>query len=132
MKPVAIILIVLSIAALAGAGYLYLTANVTVTGTGCVATDALDAQDSFDDIKDAVAGETFVGTVFSDVNDCKAEDCQFFTYTLRIKNDSFIAAEAVEIQVTPMSGDILQTGDTVRHDLPARSSADFQIGRAHV
>ena len=137
MKPVAIVLTVLAIAALIGMGYLYVSANVTVTGTGCIATDAIDAEDSYNAILDAVAGETFVGTLFSGsgftgaaegkAEERKAEDCQFFTYSLRIRNNSFIPAEAVEIQVTPMTGDILQVGDNVRHDLPARSSDEFQV-----
>ncbi len=130
MKPVAIILMVLAVAALVGVGYLYMNANVTVIGIDCVAADAADAADSFNAILDEVDGKTFTGTLLSGsqgdmANNYKAEDCQFLTYTLRLRNDSFIPAEAVELQVTPMAEDILQTADLIRHDLPARSSGEL-------
>ena len=65
MKPFAIILIFLCVAALAGIGYLYMTAELSVTGLGCVASDALDQQEAFQSLMSAVASDTFTGTVFS-------------------------------------------------------------------
>ncbi len=126
MKPFAIILIVLCVAALVGVGYLYMTANVSVTGTGCTATDALDMGDTFAGVKAAVAGETFTGTLFQTAPEIgEAEAYQFYTYTVRLQNASFLPAEVVEIQVTPMDSDVLQMPDDTRHDLPARQTGDF-------
>ena len=127
MKPFAIFLILLCIAALAGVGYLYMTANLFISGTGCIASDALDLQDTFLALKDAVADETFTGTVFSSSDPGDASDCQFYFYTVRLKNDAFLPAKSVELQITPMEGDILSYGDLARHDLPARSTGDYQI-----
>ncbi len=126
MKAAGIILIVLCIAALGFTGYLYLTANVTVTGTGCTAADAADMADTFGALKAAIASEAFVGTLYQakpELGDPGA--WQFYTYKVRLRNASFLPAEAVEIQVTPMDADVLQIGDTVRHDLQARSTGDF-------
>ncbi len=126
MKPFAIILIVLCIAALIGVGFLYMTSNVTVTGTGCTASDALDMGDAFSTLKQELETESFTGTLYQlqpQLGEPSAY--QFYTYKIRLQNASFLPAETVEIQVTPMDGDILQIGDQVRHDLKARSTGEF-------
>ncbi len=126
MKSFAIILIVLCIAALAGVGYLYMTSNVTVTGTGCTASDAADMADTFYALRQGIEKESFTGTLYQVKPQLSEPSAyQFYTYKIRIQNASFLPAEAVEIQVTPMDGDVLQIGDQVRHDLKARSVGDF-------
>ena len=126
MKPFAIILILLCFAALAGTGYLFMTAELTVTGTGCVAADALDLQETFQALREGVASGTFTGTLFHAPDSEDPAAYQFYTYTIRLKNATFLPAKAVEIQIAPMDGDVLQIGDLTRHDLAARSIGDFQ------
>ena len=127
MKPFAILLIILCIAALVGVGYLFVSANLSVTGIGCVATDALDASETFQSMIGAVAADTFAGTVFTAPDAADPAQYQFLTYTVRLKNNTFLPALAVELQISPMEGDVLQPGDTMRHDLAARSEGDFQV-----
>ncbi len=126
MKPLAIILILLCIVAVAGTGYLFMTANLRISGTGCVAADALDWQDTFRVLKEGVDSGTFTGTLFHGIDTEDPSGYQFYTYIIRLKNDTFLPAKTVEIQITPMDGDILQIGDLTRHNLAARSVGDFQ------
>lgn len=125
MKPVAIILVLLAVVALAGVGFLYTTATVDVVGMGCAAMAATDQSEVFESLKSSLTAETFVGTRFSDTIPENAEDWQFYTYTIRLRNDTFLLADVVELQVTPMDGDILQIGNLTPSSLPARSTGDF-------
>ena len=93
MRPVAVILLLICLAAAGLTGYLYFTANVTVADITCVAVDA-------------------------DLGE--AEDYQFYEYTVLLRNKTFVKAEVAEIQVTPMHGDVLQTADFRKTDIPAR------------
>ena len=125
MKPLAILLLLLFLAVLAGTGYLYLTANIVVTAVDCTAWAAEDQPVVFQALKEDLAADAFTGTPF-DISDIGApEDYQFYEYTLQIQNDSFLKAEVIEIQVTPMAGDILQVSDLDAHDLAPRSSGSF-------
>lgn len=125
MRPVAILLMVLCLAALAGTGYLYLTANLEVTEVRCTAYDAQDQAVAFQALKDQLAAEAFTGTPFDTAALRDAGDYQFYEYALRLKNSTFLRAEVIEIQVTPMNGDVLQISDLEAHDLAPRSEGQF-------
>ena len=126
MKAAAIILVVLCIAALAGVGYLYMTANMTVIATGVSAVEASAQPEMFDSLKKQAESGNLIGTRFSGGGIGKAEDHVFYTYTVRLKNDCFIDADVVELQVTPLGGDALQTGGTAAQSLKAHATGDFQ------
>ena len=125
MKPVAIILIVLVLAAVCAVGYLYLNAGLDVRFVSCIATDGVSEAETFDSLKSAIARSTFTGTRFTADEPGTADRYQFLTYTVRLDNHSFLTAEVIEIRVTPMSGDVLQVGDPVQHSLPSGRSADL-------
>ena len=112
MKALGIILIVLVLVAMGGLGYLYMNARITVEFVECVATDAVDQAVYFEQLKEQVEKDTFIGTRFSRSPLTTPEDCLFYTYTVSIDNRSFLRAEMVEFQVTPMGSDLLQIGDT--------------------
>ena len=59
MKPLAIILVILVLAALVGVGYLYFTSNLTVSFSSVVATDPVNQTEAFSQIRTAVENETF-------------------------------------------------------------------------
>ena len=126
MKPFAILLMILCLAALVGVGYLYMSTDLAVAATGCVATDALDQPEYFQSLISSVANSTFTGTLFGATGAEEAASAQYYTYTLRLRNNTFLPARAVELQITPIEGDLLQLGELARHDLPARSTGDFQ------
>lgn len=126
MKTAAIILIILCIAALVCVGFLCLCSDIEVVGVGCLATDPLDVPDYFQMMTSQDSSGALPGTRFTDAPLPDAAQCKFLTYTVRLKNNSFLKAESVEVQVTPMSGDLIQLGDTSVHDLKARSTGDIQ------
>ena len=125
MKPVAIVLILLCIAALAGTGYLYMTAGVTVEGYGCIAYEAGQLPEVFETLAAQYADDSFTGTPFDRSVPREPSDYQFYEYTVRLRNNSFLKAEVIEIQVTPMTGDIAQLGVPEEKHLFPRSSGDF-------
>lgn len=125
MKPLAIILVILVLAALVGVGYLYFTANLTVTFASVTATDPLTQTDVFNQLKASLENDTFVGTRYSTVPLNSPEDYLFYTWTVHLENRSFLPADTVEIQVTPMNGDLLLYGDPAEHTLSARSSGNL-------
>ena len=119
MKPFAIILIILVLAAVVGVGWLYFNANLTVTYDSCIATDGVTQADYFDQLKKQVASGSFIGTVYSDQDLLTADHYQFLTYTVTLDNHAFLKAETAEIRVTPMQGDILMIGDPAEHSVPS-------------
>ena len=125
MKPLAIFLVLLVIAAMAGVGWLWYSSNMTAVCTDCVATDPVTQADAFSQIKTSLENETFVGTKYSSAPLTGPEDYLFYTWTLHLENNTFLTADTIEIQVTPMSGDVLLIGDTAEHTLFRKASADL-------
>ena len=120
MRPLAIILMVLCLALAGVTGYLYFTANVIVADISCVAADAADQAEVFQGLKSQIESETFIGTSFDTAGIGEAGAYQFYTYTVRLRNDTFVKAEVAEVQVTPMNGDVLQMAEPDLHSIPAR------------
>ena len=127
MKPLAIILVLLVIAALVGVGYLYFTSNLEVTFSGCIATDPLTQADYFTALKKSLDAGTFAGTLFSSSPLPEPDGCLFYTWTVHLENTSFLPVDTIEIQVTPMTGDILAVGEPAEHRLDAHSASDLSV-----
>lgn len=125
MKPAAIIALILFLAALGGVGYLYTTCQITVVDVGAQATAAADQPTLFDELKTQQERQEVIGTSYSKEELTAPEDYQFLTYSIRLSNTCFIPADNVEVQVTPMAGDVLQIGDTAIRTLPARATGDI-------
>lgn len=125
MKYVAILTVLLLIASLIGVGYLYLTANVTVEAIGVVAVEASTQPELFEQLRQQVENQSVVGTAYTTTPLGDASNYQFYTYTIRLKNNCFVTADMVEVQVTPMDGDVLQLADTSARALSARSTGDL-------
>ena len=125
MKPLAIILVVLVLAAVVGVGWLYLNARMDIRFVSCVANDGVDQAEVFDTLKTRVKNSTFVGTLFTKEEPGTADQYQFLTYTLHFNNHSFLKAEVIEIRITPMQGDVIQIGEEYVHDLPAGQQMDL-------
>lgn len=127
MKYAAILTVLLLIACLIGVGYLYLTANVTVEAIGVVAVEASSQPDLFNELAWQVEGQCVQGTAYTTTPLSSAENYQFYTYTIRLKNNCFVTADMVEVQVTPMEGDVLQLADDTARALGARSTGDLGV-----
>ena len=127
MKPFAIILVLLVVAALIGVGYLFFTGNLEITFSECVATDPLSQADYFNAMKTSLENNTFVGTRYSTSALPDPENCLFYSWTVHLENRSLLPVDTIEIQVTPMNGDILAIGDTAEHTLSPQDSSDLSV-----
>ena len=115
MKRFAIVSVVLLLIALLGVGAMYMTSNVTVIAQG----------DLFTDLSAQVRAGAVVGTSFVAPQELSsAEDYVFYTYTFRLENNTTLPAEMIEVQITPMSGDILQIGSDQVLTMPAHTIGD--------
>ena len=125
MKYIAILSVLVLIVTLVGVGYLYMTANIVVEAISVIATDAPSQEALFNDLKTQVRLGAVVGTPYvGEVELTGPEDYQFYTYTVRLKNNCTVPADMVEIQITPMAGDVLQIGSSADVKVPAGQSAD--------
>ena len=127
MKAFAALLIVLVLVAVGGLGYLYLTANIEVSATRCIATDGVTQAELLEQLKDSVEAGTFVGTRFSEGAIGPADQYQFLTYTVSLKNNAFLTAEVIELRLTPMSGDVLLLTDSAEHSLAGGQETDLAV-----
>lgn len=125
MKYLAILTVLLLIASLIGVGYLYLTANVTVEALGVVAVEASTQPELFEQLRQQVENQHVIGTAYTTQPLGDASNYQFYTYTIRLKNNCFVTADMVEAQVTPMQGDVLQLADDTARALPAHTTGDL-------
>ncbi len=81
--------------------------------------------DLFTDLSAQVRAGAVVGTSFVAPQELSsAEDYVFYTYTFRLENNTTLPAEMIEVQITPMSGDILQIGSDQVLTLPAHTIGD--------
>lgn len=126
MKYAAIITVILLLLALVGVGCLYMTSNVTVEAVGVIAVEAATQPELFADLQEQQRTGSVIGTSYTTDTIGSAENYQFYTYTVRLKNNCFLTADMVELQVTPMTGDVMQLGDTSAKALPAHSTGDIQ------
>ena len=125
MKPFAIILIVLVLAAVCGVGYLYLNAGIDIRFIKCEATDTVSQLDTFNELKSKIDSSSFVGTRYSTEEIGAADQYQFLTYTVRLDNHAFLTAELIEIRITPMQGDVYQVGWEAGHNLASGKQMDL-------
>ena len=125
MKYAAIFMVLLMIASLVGVGYLYLTTNVTVQAVGVTAVEASTQPALFEELARQVEEGRVLGTAYTSSPLRSVENYQFYTYTVRLKNNCFVTADMVEVQVTPMEGDVLQIGDDTARALSARTTGDI-------
>ena len=112
MKIFAILSVLVLLLTLVGVGSLYMTANIYVEACGVVTAEASSQQQLFDSLAEQVRLGAVVGTPFTSAASLSGpENYKFCIYTLRLRNDCRIPAEMVELQVSPMAGDVLQIGD---------------------
>lgn len=125
MKAAAVLLIVLVLAAVGALGYLYLNSNLTAAFESCIVTDAVTQADYFSQLKGQIASSSFTGTLYSSTEPGSAEEYQFMTYTVRIRNRAFLTAEVIELRITPMQGDLAQIGNPDQYSLRAGKDMDL-------
>lgn len=125
MKYIAILSVLVLIVTLLGVGYMYMTANISVTGGTVIATDAASQSELFEELREQLRLGAVVGTPYVGAQELSgAENYQFLTYTVQLQNNCSVPADMIELQVTPMAGDILQIGSFTDVKLPAGQSAE--------
>lgn len=125
MKYFAILTVLVLIATLVGVGYMYMSSNIYVEAVGVGSTLAQDQPALFEELSDQVRLNAVIGTPYISTQELSgAENYKFYTYTVRLRNNCAVNAEMVEMQITPMSGDVLQIGSTANITLPAQQTAD--------
>ncbi len=124
MKVTAIIAVLLLLACVGGIAYLFLDCTITVTAVGAIAMEATSQPGLFDSLKAQIDANRVIGTVFRNEALQSADNYLFYTYTVRIRNNTFLAADMVELQITPMEGDVLQIAQPEIRTIPARSTGD--------
>ena len=128
MKAFAIISVVVLIACLAGIGALYMTAEMTVQSVSVIAVEASTQPELFAYLRQQVEAGSVLGTAYTSSTWLdQPENYQFFTYTIRLRNNCFVTADMIEAQVTPMDGDVLQVGDFTVKQLNGRSTGELQV-----
>lgn len=126
MRPLAVILLAVFLALAVYTGYLYINSQIVIRDIDCTATDAADQEALFLELKGQAAAGTLTGTPFAAEDLGDAADYQFYTYTVFLRNQTFIQAEVAEIQVTPMNGDVLQLREENPIAVPARNDGAVQ------
>ena len=125
MKYFAILTVLILIVTLVGVGYMYMTAYIFVDAVGGVDTDAPSQIALFEELREQVRLGAVLGTPYIPAQElADAENYQFYTYTVRLKNDTSVPADMVELQITPMAGDVLQIGSFHDVKLPSKQTVD--------
>ena len=125
MKYFAILTVLILIVTLVGVGYMYMNSNIYVEAVGAIATDALSQYDLYEELRDQLRLGAVAGTPYIAATELGGpENYQFLTYTVRLRNNTSVPADMIELQVTPMAGDVLQIGSFEDVKLPAGQSVD--------
>ena len=125
MKYIAILSVLVLIVTLVGVGYMYMTAYITVDSVNVTATEAANQPVHFAELRQQLRLGAVTGTPFVQAQELlDAENYQFLTYTVRLMNSTAVTADMVELQVTPMAGDVLQIGSYHDVKLPAGQTVD--------
>lgn len=127
MKTMAIILAVLMVFAVGAAGYLWMNTDISVQSVVATATEASADAALFEELGRQMADQEVIGIRFSNDKLKEAENYQLLTYTIRMNNQSYLPMDMVEVQISPMDGDVLQIGEEQAVVIPARSSGTFQV-----
>lgn len=125
MKTVAILLVLTVLVAGTAIGYLYMSSNVTIDHVNVVAVDGADQTELFENLKGQIRENRLIGTPFQTADLGEADEYVFYRYTVTLKNDTAVKAEAAELQITPLEGDVLQMGDTEEHVIRAGTTGEI-------
>ena len=133
-KAIRILAIAALLVTIAGAAaVLYAINNLvpSLVQVSTAVTPAAQVEDTFDAIMAQVAEGTFAGRLLGEGMDVSAEEANFVTYTVRLKNKGFFPAEWISIQAAPREDvsagtrDFLQTDQYGANVLAAGAEGDI-------
>lgn len=112
MKKAAVCLIVLVVVLAGAMVYGLFNTSLQVIGKGLQIVPASEREAEFQQLRDTVSQRSLLGTIVQSGTLSAAGDYSYYIYTLRIKNPGLVAAEMVELQIAPISADVLFYGET--------------------
>ncbi len=126
MKFLAGLMVLVLLCAIGGVAWLYLEATVTVEATGTAVVEASVQPELFQTLSRQMRNGAVIGTTYRQTALDQPSDYQFTVYTVRLKNNCFLTADMIEVQVSPLQGDVLQIGHDTAFALKPRSTGDIQ------
>lgn len=106
-------------------GYMFMTAEVVVTNISAQGIATANDTDAFSQLTSSVKEDTFTGTLYQKPQEWKeASDYVYITYTLNVTNNCLVPIDMIEVQIVPLSQDILQLSNTQTPALAQRTSGD--------
>ena len=124
MKKAAIVLMALALICGGVLGYGLFHTSLQVTGKALQTLPATDRGAEFEALRTAVEGQSLIGTMLKNTALTRAEDYSYYIYTLRLRNPGLVAAEMVELQITPMAADVLFYGENQEIVIPPGETKD--------
>ncbi|MBQ4075248.1 MAG: hypothetical protein IJD39_08605 [Clostridia bacterium] len=125
MKTAAIVLVILVLVVGGLFGYGLFNTSLQITGKNLQTFSALERQDEFNSLRIAMEQNSLLGTVLHHGALGSPDEYSYYVYTLRLENPGLIDAEMVEIQIAPISQDVLFYGPTEEIIIPAGQTRDI-------
>ncbi len=107
MKTAAVILVVLVLMAGALLVFQLVNTSLAVTPVSAQVIPCADQEPEFRRVQQAVDERALIGTALQQAVPGGAGDYSFIIYTVKVKNNGFLPAQMTEIQVSPISTDML-------------------------
>lgn len=127
LKILAIVFLIVTVAASGVVAYgVYMRAPQVVQVVATL-TPASQVEAVFDDTMQQIAEGSFAGKVYADTAALDAQSSTFVTYTVRLKNNGFLSAEWISLDVTPVAGDILQLAGGGANVLNPGAAGDLDV-----
>ena len=87
---------------------------------------ATEMAEVFERLRDQVADDAVIGTQFRAGDLADIAQYEFHIYSLEVRNNGFLPAEYVRLDVTPQHGDILQVEEEGSNVLAPMNSAELR------
>ncbi len=127
MRIVAWILIVVTLAVGLGLAYSLYATQLSVSAVGVQVVSAAERMEEFTALRQAVEERSLIGTAFSDEQIGSVDGYEFHIYTVRGKNNGFLAADWIRLDVEAQPGDVLQVEREGANRLPAMSEGEIEL-----
>lgn len=111
MRTFAILMLVLLLAAASVVGYGLFHTELKVVGKNLQSFPAVERQAEFEALRLQVERDALLGTRVKNTALEDAGRYQYRVYTLRVKNDGLVDARMTEMQIAPLSNDVLYYGE---------------------
>ena len=126
LKKTAILLLVVALLAGGLVGYALFRSSLQVVGKDLQTCPAQQDTALFEKLRSSLERSGLEGTVFRTPTLGDPSNYAYYVYTLRVKNPGLLTAEMVELQLSPLSDDILFYTDTAEVILKPGETRDLK------